>query len=104
MKEAFEEQNRQEVQGVRKHRAAVAQGGCWYSDQERTSGDKNRATTSNGSFHAMKLLLETLWHSDKPVYEIHYALWVQGPINVRGFSLIYWHRGKTSEIKTHAPI
>lgn len=97
MMEGFEEQSRQEVWGVRKHRVAVAQGGCWYSDEQRKSGDVKRVTTSNRSFHFMNLVGDTGWHSDEPVLETHYTLWVQNPINGRGFNLIFWQRGKTWE-------
>lgn len=80
------EQSRQEVWGVRKHRAAALQGGCWYSDEQRKSGDVKSITTNDGSFHIMNLVGETVGHAEEPALQTHYALQVQDPINVKGFS------------------
>lgn len=53
--EGFEEQSRQEARAVRKHRAAVAQGGWGCSEEQRKPGDVKRAGTSNSCRHSTNL-------------------------------------------------
>lgn len=72
--ESFVEQSRQEVWGVRKHRAAAPQGGCWYSDEQRKSGDVMRVTTNDGSLDGWRKDIQTSQHFE---HIMHYRFKIQ---------------------------